>query len=163
MTTKPRSTFINNQSRYYGYVADFSNIPAGSNASASVRIDGGTDFLISELAASFQLNGAYNTAIDGAPLALEASPTGATGTAATSNNMPSLAHLRVQITLTDNPQFSLPVRLDMLAGNSKVRNWLSKKIRVAGNDVAIVQVFNDGPAPVKGQLLMLGEKIARGF
>jgi hypothetical protein len=140
-------------------VADFVTIGSGGTVQSNVRVDGGSNFIVFDIAASFQLNGAFSNAIDGTPLALSSNGVGATGTAATSNNMPSLAQVRAMIQTQDRPWMNIPIRADALVSNALSRNFLAKQPMVAGNDVIQVTVYNDGPATIKGQIAFIGAKI----
>jgi hypothetical protein len=149
---------MTNGEYFFIYTADFASIAPGASAQANVRVDGASNFQVFDIAASLQLNGAFQTAIDGTPLTVNSAAAGASGTAASSNNMPFYAHTRILIQTQDRPWMNIPVRTDTFCSHFTCRDWLAKQPLVAGNDVIQVTLYNDSPATIKGQIAFIGAK-----
>lgn len=140
---------------YFDYVAEFANIPAAGQATVTVKIDSAGHFIVDQLNGSFQLNGAFGAAIDGSPLSRDGNPLIA------NNTMPTLAHVRIAISSTDRQWHggATAIRADTILGDARQPGWLAWKAAVQGGDSMQVTVFNDGPAPIKGQVVFAGHKM----
>lgn len=144
---------------YFVYVAEFSNVPAAGSQTVPLNIDTNTDFIADELHPSFQLNGAYLSAIDGTPLAINGNVISGSTIV-----LPTLAHLR-GVFFNGSTNWQGPtqngVRLDVLK-KLGTPYLLSKPVLEAGTNLSI-QVYNDGPAPVKGQIVFIGRRTPKGY
>lgn len=141
----------------YSYLAEFAAVAAAGSQSQVITIDTDADFVVDAIEPEFQLDGAYLSAIDGTPIAATFQTI-----SGSSLVLPTLAHLRVQMSDGANPWQKAINGVRVSAFKKYGINYLlSKPFLTAGNSLQ-VKLWNDGPAPIKGQLILVGRRVDRG-
>lgn len=137
--------------RFYAAPIDFDTaIATGTNTTKEYRLSESGKFTVTHMCATFFLSAAAGTAVAGTPLCWDSDQS------QSSNNMPSHAMVRVQITTSEWQWFANPVRLTNLFADGRSRNWFVVPPMLDNLSTSIFQVYNDSAVSIKGQFTLAG-------
>lgn len=134
----------------------FPLIAAGGNDSKVLRIVDSALFIVDKLNIYAALNGAFNAAIDYTPLPRYVA------NAVGSNTMPCLDVLRIAVQQNDRPwmnDMAAGIRPSLLFANESNPGYLPYKVAIAGGDSVNITIWNDGPAPIRAEVALIGHRL----
>lgn len=140
----------------YVFVLNFDSDVAASGGTSTkdVNIDSDGDFIVEDYNFEAWITSALGNAVTGTPLARDPSPS-----TTNNNQMPSLAHLSIELSTTDQQQWQNgAVRVSNLVRKSEA-NWMQTQRRIARGTRVSAKLTNNAAVAVQGQLALIGYRL----